>query len=88
MHRTDFDPVLADLGPSFEADDFRVELDSVTDEGDVVICIEATPNACLECLVPDPMLQQIVEASVRRHVPEVGRVSVVKRGFEALDSAH
>jgi Fe-S cluster biogenesis protein NfuA len=72
---------IENLRPSFEADNFEVALESLSEAGDVVIAIEAGPSACLDCLVPDPMLKQIVDAAVRRYAPEVTSVAVVKRGF-------
>jgi Fe-S cluster biogenesis protein NfuA len=75
------DRAIEDLRPSFQADDFQVALESLSPAGDVVIAIEAGPGACLDCLVPDPMLKQIVDVAVRRHAPGVASVAVVKRGF-------
>jgi Fe-S cluster biogenesis protein NfuA len=69
-----------ELRPSFEADNFKVVLDEVSDRGDVVIAVEATPEACLDCMIPDGLLQQVVEACVRRYAPDVKSVTVVKRG--------
>jgi Fe-S cluster biogenesis protein NfuA len=73
---------IENLRPSFEADNFDVTLDSLSPSGDVVIAIAAGPGACLDCLVPDPMLKQIVDVAVRRYAPAVTSVAVVKRGFD------
>lgn len=82
------DAAIEDLRPSFEADSFDVELESLTDGGDVVVAIHATPGACLDCLVPDGMLQTVVEAAVRRHAPDVTTVEVVKRNFHLIADEH
>jgi Fe-S cluster biogenesis protein NfuA len=74
---------IEELRPSFEADNFTVLLDRLSAGGDVTIGIEAMPGACLDCMIPDGMLLQVVEACVRRHAPEVRTVAVVKRGFTA-----
>ncbi|MES2986328.1 MAG: NifU family protein [Pseudomonadota bacterium] len=73
---------LADLRPSFAADDFQIALESLGESGAVVIAIHAGPGACLDCLMPDPMLGQVVEAAIRRHAPGVISVDTIKR-FEA-----
>jgi hypothetical protein len=72
---------IEELRPSFEADNFKVVLDSLSDDGEVVIGIEAMPEACVDCMIPDGLLLQVVEACVRRHAPGVKAVAIVKRGF-------
>jgi Fe-S cluster biogenesis protein NfuA len=78
---------IEELRPSFAADSFAVTLDQLSDRGDVVIAIEAMPGACLDCMVPDTMLQQVVEVCVRRHAPGVKTVAVVKRGIPSAPLA-
>ena len=48
-----------------------------------VVCLEAKDPDCLDCLVPDAILQQIVETAIREAEPSVTRVKIVKKGFEA-----
>jgi Fe-S cluster biogenesis protein NfuA len=78
---------IEELRPSFEADSFTVTLERLSSDGDAVICIGAEPEACLDCMIPDHLLQQVVEASVRRHAPDVRSVTVVKRGLPAAPPA-
>ena len=73
-----------ELRPFLQADGFDLGLEELSVEGDLVVCLEAKPEACLECLVPDDILMQIIDSGVRRHASGVGRISLVRRGFEGL----
>ena len=77
---------IEDLRPSFQADDFNIPLERLSDDGAVIVAIEAGSAACLDCLMPEPMLTRVVDAAVRRFAPDVTSVTVVKRGFEAPGS--
>jgi Fe-S cluster biogenesis protein NfuA len=77
-----------ELRPSFEADNFKLMLDKVSEDGGVVIAVEVMPEACLDCMIPDGLLQQVVEACVRRHAPGVTSVTVVKRGPSGVPHAN
>lgn len=77
---------IENLRPSFTADDFDISLESLSEAGDVVVAIRPGPGACLDCLVPDAMLRQIVDVAVRRYAPGVASVAVVKRGFDAIEA--
>jgi len=72
---------LDEIRPGLEADGFGLFVASV--EGrHVTVCLEALPSACLDCLVPDDLLQQIVESAIRDADPTVERVTLVKQGFD------
>lgn len=74
------DAALAELLPSLDADGFDLRLDSI--EGDEVhVGLVAKPDACLECLVPDEMLVQILETSIRKLYPDLSGVKLTKHGF-------
>lgn len=77
---------LAALRSGLQADGFDLYLLNITPDGDVVVCLEAKPAACLDCLVPDAMLRQVVENAVRQAEPGAGQVTLVKKGFETLDA--
>lgn len=74
---------LAGLRPSLAADGFDLRVGSV--DGDVVqVVLEAKPAACLDCLVPDEMLTQLLTDAIRAQDPSLDRVELVKEGFDAL----
>ncbi len=74
------DAALAELRPSLDADGFDLRLDSI--EGDEVhVGLVAKTDACLECLVPDEMLVQILETSIRKRHPDLSGVKLTKHGF-------
>jgi hypothetical protein len=74
------------LRPSLDADGFDLYLDSMRTDGTVVVILEARPDACLECLVPDDLLIQMIGASIRKQCPSLGQVELVKRGFDPTSS--
>ncbi len=65
------------------ADGFELRLDSVGPDGSVRVVLEATPEACIECLVPDEVLVGILEQTIRAEAPAVARVILEKRNFES-----
>ena len=75
---------LAPLRTGLQADGYDLYLDEATTPDDVVVCLEATPSACQDCLSPDEVLTQIVDAAIRRADPAVSTVRLVKKGFDAL----
>jgi Fe-S cluster biogenesis protein NfuA len=78
---------LDQLRTGLDADGFRLGLHRLDPDGRIVISLEALPEACLDCLVPDAMLTQMVEMAVRGHVPDAPGVELVKIGFDG-DSSH
>ena len=69
--------------PGLDADGFDLRVEEVRPDGETVICLEARPGACLECLVPDDVLLQIIKNGITKQAGEVGQLSLVKRGFES-----
>ena len=86
MDQQAVDESLAGVRTGLEADGFKLYADQVSDDGNVVVVLEAVSADCLNCLVPDAMLEQIVGQAVRSNVPGVTHVTLEKRGFEALES--
>jgi Fe-S cluster biogenesis protein NfuA len=80
----DIERALETLRPGLRSDGFDLGLQELLPGGEAVICLQALPAACLECLVPDDVLLQIVNQAIRKHAPGVGQVSMVKKGFEGL----
>jgi len=71
---------LTELRPSLAADGFDLQLDSM-DQGEVHVGLVANPDACMDCLVPDEMLVQILETSIRKRYPNLSEVVLTKHGF-------
>lgn len=72
---------LATVRPSLQADGFTLSLESINMDGEATITLEALPDACADCLVPDEILVQILETAIRKSGSEVSRVVLTKRGF-------
>jgi hypothetical protein len=70
------------LRPGFAADGFDLRVGPSTADGCVQVIVEAKPDACLECLVPDGVLIGIVEGAIREQGLPVTRIAIVKRGFD------
>lgn len=84
MDSSTIEAALEDLRPALQADGFELLLESVEDDGSVMVGLQAKPDACLDCLVPDDMLVQIIETSIKDRTPDVSRVILTKHGFDAV----
>ena len=60
---TDLRTALTPLDQALGADDYRMDLavDPVT------ITIVPGPNACADCLVPEPVMRQVIDDALRAH---------------------
>jgi hypothetical protein len=85
MNESAISKAIGTLRSGLQADGFDLYVTDIMTGGDIVVCLEAKPAACLDCLVPDDMLREVVAAAVRQAEPGVGEVKLVKKGFEALD---
>ena len=74
--RDALDSVLNQFRPGFDADGFDVTVDSVGDDGVVVVRIGHRPDACEECLIPDDMLGPMLRTAMQRVAPAVQRVDL------------
>ena len=68
--------VLGPLRTGFDADGFDVTVESVGDDGVVVVRVGHRPDACEECLIPDDMLGPMLTTAFQRAVPSVQRVDL------------
>jgi Fe-S cluster biogenesis protein NfuA len=84
MHEAAVQSALAKVRPSLDADGFDLNLRSLTPEGAVEVVLAARPDACLDCLVPDEMLVQIIETAIRAEAADLCGVTLVKEGFETV----
>lgn len=73
------------LKPALDADGFDLLVNSVSDSGTVEVVLAARPDACLDCLVPDDTLTQILDRAIRDKEPDLANVVLTKTGF---DPAH
>jgi Fe-S cluster biogenesis protein NfuA len=87
MEKSTVETALDNVRPALDADGFDLRLGSIGDDGQVGIVLEARPDACLDCLVPDEMLVQIIETAIRDKEPTLRQVTLTKSGFDAV-SAH
>jgi hypothetical protein len=56
-----------------QSDKSELRLERSLPNSDVVVCLEATPSACLDCLIPDHVLLQSIDAAIRRSLTGFGR---------------
>lgn len=81
LHDDAVEAALDQIRPSLAADGFDLRLVGKTGNT-VELVLEAKPDACMDCLVPDEVLVQILEAAIRDEDPSLDRVVLTKSGFE------
>lgn len=84
MESTAVETALEKLRPGLAADGFDLRLQNIGADGSVEIALEAKPDACLECLVPDAILVQVIESAIRDQQGSVEKVILTKLGFENI----
>jgi hypothetical protein len=88
MQASAVESALDALRPSLTQDGFSLRIGSLEANGLVKVVVEAGPDACIDCLVPEDLMVQIIEDAIRsQDASEVVRVEIVKEGF-AGDSKH
>jgi Fe-S cluster biogenesis protein NfuA len=73
---------LATLRPSLATDGFDLRAGRLGADGDVQVILEAKPGACLDCLVPDDLMAQVIDDAIRSQDPSLGRIELVRQGFD------
>ena len=73
------------LRPGLDADGFELTVESIEEDGSVNVALTATPEACMDCLVPDGMMVGMIEGTMKEKEPAVSRVVLKKYNFEGLD---
>lgn len=81
VDRNVVDTALEMLRPGLASDGFELHVGTLT-EGGVQVVLEATPEACLDCLVSDDMMVQMIDAAIRKQGSEPGNVELVRQGFD------
>lgn len=77
---------LANVRPALAADGFDLRVGSIEADNSVRVILEAKPEACMDCLVPDAVLVAILDKAIRDQDPNVGTVTVDKVGFEGVEA--
>ena len=65
---------------SLSKDGFQLKLKKVDSNGVVKVLLEAQEGACIDCLVPDEILIELIEMKIRSIYPELKYVELIK-GF-------
>ncbi len=84
MHEK-IEKALQNLQPALATDGFVLRLESVNSDGSVSVALDATPDACGDCLIPDHVLVGILERAIREEEPSVRQV-VLNKHFEKTGS--
>lgn len=74
---------LDDIRPGLDADGFRLRVGAVS-AGEIEMVLLATPDACLDCLVPDQLIVGMIEDAVASRVDDLRsppRIVLRKEGF-------
>ena len=71
------------LRPGLASDGFALKLGAVDAKGVVQVILEAGPESCLDCLVPEGMMVQILEDAIREKGASLDHVEIVRVGFGA-----
>lgn len=87
MHDTDqIEAALDELRPSFDSDGFSLRQGTDRPDGTVVIELVASPQACLDCLVPDDLLVGMLTNLIQAKDTTVDAVALEKVGFDAVEA--
>jgi Fe-S cluster biogenesis protein NfuA len=86
MSEAAVEDALEALRPALDADGFDLRLGSIKSNGEVEVILEARPTACLECLLADELIVTVLENAIHDRNSELGKVTLLKVGFEALDA--
>jgi Fe-S cluster biogenesis protein NfuA len=73
------------LRPGLTADGFELRLDSINSDRSVSVALDAKPNACMDCLVPDQLLIGMLEQAIRKEDPTITRVILNKNRLSDND---
>ncbi len=73
------DRALDEVRVGLAADGFELRVQQVTEDGWVDLVLEATPEACVECLVGDEVLQAMLQQCIAPVYPALRGVRLEKR---------
>jgi Fe-S cluster biogenesis protein NfuA len=72
---------LETLRPGLASDGFELRTGTITEDR-VEVILAAKPGACLDCLVPDSLIVNMLTTAIRRNDPSVDTVELAREGFE------
>jgi hypothetical protein len=75
------DDAIEQLAPALRVDGFDLLNGGPTNDGRVKVVFVAGAQACADCVVPDSILVDIIEAAIRERGADV-QVVLEKRGFD------
>ena len=81
----EIEEALDQLRLGLDVDGFELRLEAIETDGKVRIGLHAREGACLDCLVPDELLLQMIDMNIRERTSDVGEVVLEKYGFENLN---
>jgi hypothetical protein len=73
---------LATIRPSLGADGYDLRIGESADASSVEVILEASPDACADCLVPDDVLVQIIQIAANEQ-GDARSVHLRKVGFDS-----
>jgi hypothetical protein len=82
VDETIVDSALDVLRPALTSNGFSLRAGKVSTDGVVEVILEAGPEACLDCLVPEDVMIGVLDDAIRQQDPGFARVKVVRHGFE------
>jgi Fe-S cluster biogenesis protein NfuA len=82
MGNTGADAALEQLRPALTADGFDLRLGPARTDGAVEIILEAKPDACLDCLVPEETMLAVIKTALRDEGESIEYVILTKVGFD------
>ena len=85
IQESTIESALATLRPGLSSDGFDLRVGEPQDGNDAQVILEAKPDACLDCLVPDNVMVQMLDNAIRQENPSLGKVELVRQGFDAID---
>ena len=72
------------LRPGLAEDGFSLKLGTVDPGGSVKVILEAGPDSCLDCLVPEEMMVRILEDAIREKDASLDHVEILRVGFDDI----
>jgi hypothetical protein len=86
MDTSAVEAALDGLRPALGADGFDLRLGAILPGGDVEVVLEARPGACLDCLVPEDMMVEILQSAIHERDNSFGAVTLVRVGFDDVEA--
>lgn len=69
------------LRPGLDSDGFELSVEEIGDDGRISVALTATPEACMDCLVPDEMMVDMIKGVMQELEPGVQSVVLNKYGM-------